>query len=117
MTAAPDDVVFPVHSRRWSALAHGPRRLLLAAIALYQRTLSPVLPVLTLGACACRFSPTCSHYAAGAIGAHGVFAGGRLALIRLLKCTPLHPGGSDPVPLPVPRRTARPFVCRAARST
>lgn len=116
MTAAPEDPVIPVGSSGWSSLGHWPRRLLVGAISLYQRTLSPVLPVLTLGACACRFSPTCSHYAAEAIRRHGVLAGGRLALIRLIKCTPLHPGGSDPVPLPVPRRTARPFACRSVRS-
>lgn len=77
-----------------------PARALLAFIWLYQRTLSPALPVLTLGRCACRFSPTCSHYAAQAIRTHGALAGAWLALRRLLKCTPLHPGGLDPVPVP-----------------
>ena len=76
-----------------------PARALLALIRLYQRTLSPALPVFFGPACGCRFSPTCSHYAAEAIGAHGVFAGVWLAACRLVKCTPLHPGGFDPVPL------------------
>ncbi len=80
-----------------------PAAALLALIWLYQRTLSPALPVLTLGRCGCRFSPTCSHYAAEAIRTHGAFSGAGLALTRLLKCTPLHPGGLDPVP---PRRVA-----------
>lgn len=80
-----------------------PARLLLALLWLYQRTLSPVLPVVFGPACGCRFSPTCSHYAAEAIRAHGVVRGPWLALRRLLKCTPLHPGGFDPVP-PRPRR-------------
>lgn len=75
-----------------------PAGVMLALIRLYQRTLSPALPILTLGACGCRFAPTCSHYAAEAIRAHGALAGGWLAVRRLLKCTPRHPGGFDPVP-------------------
>lgn len=86
-----------------------PARLLLGAIRLYQRFLSPVLPVVTLGACACRFAPTCSDYAAEAVREHGVLYGAWLAIRRLAKCTPLHPGGIDPVP---PRSTP---VCRASR--
>ena len=67
-------------------------------IAVYQRTLSPALPVLFGPGCGCRFSPTCSHYAAGALRTHGFFTGLLLAARRLVKCTPLHPGGFDPVP-------------------
>ena len=99
---------------RWRVILQAPLRLpalaLLGLIRLYQVTLSPVLPVLTAGACGCRFSPTCSHYAADAIRAHGALAGLVLAAVRLLKCTPLHPGGFDPVP---PRRN-RPRCERAA---
>jgi uncharacterized protein len=89
---------------------------LLAAIRVYQRTLSPVLPIVTLGGCACRFAPTCSHYAIEAIERHGALRGIWLALRRLIKCTPLHAGGFDPVPFgnPDPRRqrgTRRP-ECR-----
>lgn len=84
-----------------SALLRLPASALLSLIKLYQRFLSPALPVLTLGRCGCRFSPTCSHYAADAIRTHGALAGTALAIVRLLKCTPLHPGGFDPVP---PRR-------------
>lgn len=86
----------------WRTMLRAPLRLpalvLLGLIRLYQRTLSPLLPVLTIGACGCRFSPTCSHYAAEAIRIHGALAGVILAAIRLVKCTPLHPGGFDPVP-------------------
>jgi putative membrane protein insertion efficiency factor len=81
---------------------------LLGLIRVYQRTLSPLLPVVTAGACGCRFSPTCSHYAAEAVRTHGAIAGTVLAVIRLVKCTPLHPGGFDPVP---PRR-AKPHCVR-----
>lgn len=87
-----------------SALRRLPAAALLLLIRVYQRTLSPALPVLTMGQCGCRFSPTCSHYAAEAIRTHGALHGAALAAIRLVKCTPLHPGGLDPVP---PRRTPR----------
>lgn len=46
----------------------------------------------------CRFAPTCSQYARQAIIKHGAFKGSWLALVRVLKCHPLHPGGYDPVP-------------------
>lgn len=75
-----------------------PASLLLGLIWLYQRTLSPALPVIFGPACGCRFYPTCSHYAAGSIRTHGVIVGLWLAVRRLVKCTPLHPGGFDPVP-------------------
>jgi hypothetical protein len=92
--------------RTGRVLAALPAAALLFFIRLYQRTLSPALPVLTLGRCGCRFSPTCSHYAAEAIRTHGALAGSALAAVRLVKCTPLHPGGFDPVPpRPVPRCT------------
>ncbi len=75
-----------------------PARAVLGLIRLYQVTLSPALPILTLGRCGCRFAPTCSHYAAEAVRTHGALTGLRLALVRLAKCTPLHPGGIDLVP-------------------
>jgi hypothetical protein len=79
-----------------------PAHALLLLIRIYQRTLSPALPIFFGSACGCRFSPSCSHYAAGAIRTHGVIIGLTLSAIRLVKCTPLHPGGFDPVP---PRRS------------
>ena len=87
-----------------------PSRALLALLWLYRRTLSPVLPVVFGPACGCRFAPTCSHYAVDAIRTHGAFLGTFLTLRRLVKCTPLHPGGFDPVP-PSRRRP----VCGRAR--
>ena len=90
-----------------------PARALLALIRLYQGTLSRALPVVTLGRCGCRFSPTCSHYAADAIKAHGALAGAGLALVRLAKCTPLHAGGFDPVPASLKLRRPRPASRRA----
>jgi len=67
-------------------------RTALAALAVYQRVLSPLLPP------ACRFAPTCSEYARQAVDDHGVIRGGWLALARLARCHPFHPGGFDPPP-------------------
>ena len=68
------------------------RTLALLALRAYKRLISPLLPP------ACRFYPSCSEYAAGAIAKHGLIRGGILAAKRLIKCNPLHPGGFDPVP-------------------
>ncbi|MGH9522574.1 MAG: membrane protein insertion efficiency factor YidD [Terriglobales bacterium] len=62
-------------------------------IRLYQRLLSPLLGP------ACRYTPTCSHYAAEAIEFHGA-RGVLMAVWRLLRCHPFARGGFDPVPLP-----------------
>ncbi len=64
----------------------------MALIRLYQLTLSPVLPP------ACRFTPTCSRYAYEALDRFGFFKGGWLAVKRIGRCHPFHPGGYDPVP-------------------
>ena len=45
----------------------------------------------------CRFEPTCSRYALDAISRYGAWQGLGLAMVRLLKCHPFHPGGEDPV--------------------
>ncbi len=87
-----------------------PARALLGLVWLYQRTLSPVLPAVFGAACGCRFHPTCSHYAAEAVRTHGALTGAWLAVRRLLRCTPLHAGGFDPVP--APRRSTRPVCVR-----
>jgi putative membrane protein insertion efficiency factor len=68
------------------------RAAALLALRAYKSLISPLLPP------ACRFYPSCSEYAAGAIAKHGLIRGGILAAKRLAKCNPLHPGGFDPVP-------------------
>ena len=65
---------------------------LLTLIDLYQRFVSPMM------APHCRFYPTCSSYAQEAIGKYGALKGSYLAIKRLLKCHPWHPGGIDLVP-------------------
>ncbi|HTD47192.1 MAG TPA: membrane protein insertion efficiency factor YidD [bacterium] len=64
----------------------------LVLIRFYQRWISPYTPP------ACRFFPSCSEYAAQAVERHGLVRGGWLALRRLFRCHPFHPGGHDPVP-------------------
>ncbi|MCX5856457.1 MAG: membrane protein insertion efficiency factor YidD [Deltaproteobacteria bacterium] len=64
---------------------------LVGLIRLYQILISPFL-----NPC-CRFFPTCSDYAILAIERHGPFRGLFMAIMRLLRCHPLHPGGYDPV--------------------
>lgn len=79
------------------------RRAVTAPIRFYRRFLSPLKP-----APSCRFHPTCSAYAVEAVHVHGVLRGSWLALARLLRCHPFHPGGLDPVPPPRPARPAPP---------
>ncbi|MFI5027609.1 MAG: membrane protein insertion efficiency factor YidD [Solirubrobacterales bacterium] len=69
------------------------KRLLLAAIAAYGRWISPTRPR------RCRYEPTCSAYAAEAIGRFGAARGTLLACWRLLRCNPFSHGGFDPVPV------------------
>ena len=68
------------------------QKLLLAIIWVYQRMISPLTPP------SCRFTPTCSAYAAEAVTKYGPLKGGKLALKRLSKCHPWGSSGYDPVP-------------------
>lgn len=73
-------------------------RMAALCLRLYQLTLSPALHALFGAGCGCRFEPSCSCYAREALFKHGFFAGSGLALRRILRCHPWHPGGYDPVP-------------------
>jgi hypothetical protein len=86
--AASGPVARDDHSSRPSLVA----TILLLPIRFYRHFISPALPP------ACRFTPTCSTYALEAISRHGAFKGSWLALRRLARCHPWHPGGDDPVP-------------------
>lgn len=70
------------------------RKILIFLIRAYQYLLSPLMGP------SCRFYPSCSCYALEAIERHGTFKGCWLAIRRLLRCHPWHPGGVDPVPKP-----------------
>ncbi|HEY8417551.1 MAG TPA: membrane protein insertion efficiency factor YidD [Limnochordales bacterium] len=65
--------------------------LLIGLIRLYRRVVSPLFPP------RCRFYPSCSEYAEQAVRRYGVLRGGWMAVVRLSKCHPFHPGGYDPV--------------------
>jgi uncharacterized protein len=82
-------------------------RVLMLIVSGYRRTVSPLLMP------RCRFAPSCSEYALQALAVHGALRGGWLAVRRLVRCHPFHPGGYDPVP---PRAAARAMTTRAQGS-
>ena len=65
--------------------------VLCGLIVVYQRVLSPLKPR------CCRFYPSCSEYARQAVKRYGPLMGLGLAVRRVLRCHPWHPGGYDPV--------------------
>ena len=67
-------------------------RVLIGAVTGYRRFVSPLLPP------RCRFEPSCSAYALGALREHGAARGTWLAVRRVARCHPFNPGGYDPVP-------------------
>ena len=69
-------------------------RSMIAAVRLYQATLSPLIGR------QCRFQPTCSNYFIEALERNGLFRGTLLGLWRILRCHPLAGGGYDPVDAP-----------------
>lgn len=75
--------------------------LLVGLVRGYRLLLSPWL------GSACRFEPTCSVYALGALQNHGAAAGSYLVLSRLARCHPWCDGGLDPVPTQKPRLFSR----------
>jgi len=61
-------------------------------VRFYQIVISPWLPS------SCRYQPTCSHYAIGALKKHGPIKGLYLAIKRIGSCHPWGGSGYDPVP-------------------
>ncbi len=68
-----------------------PRNAAVAAIELYRRAISPMLPD------SCRFYPSCSQYTVLAIEKHGVLKGILMGSWRIMRCNPFSKGGFDPV--------------------
>ncbi len=68
------------------------RALVAGVIAVYQTLVSPLLGP------RCRFYPSCSQYAKGAVLKHGILRGISLAVRRIVRCNPWNPGGVDFVP-------------------
>ncbi|MBG0747674.1 membrane protein insertion efficiency factor YidD [Planktothrix agardhii 1029] len=68
------------------------KTLLITLIKGYRLLISPLFPPV------CRFHPTCSQYAIEALETFGIVQGSWLALKRILRCHPYHPGGYDPIP-------------------
>jgi putative membrane protein insertion efficiency factor len=84
--------------------------VLLGAVRSYRSWVSPLL-----GA-RCRFHPSCSAYAEEALTRYGGRRGAWLAVRRLGRCHPFHPGGLDPVPdAPAASRPEAPTVTRSRR--
>ncbi|HND11380.1 MAG TPA: membrane protein insertion efficiency factor YidD [Pseudomonadota bacterium] len=69
-------------------------RGLLSLLRFYQRFFSTALALVS--GSGCRFTPTCSEYAVQAIDLHGALRGSKMALLRVCRCHPFHPGGYDP---------------------
>lgn len=65
--------------------------LIVGAIKFYRLFISPLKPP------SCRFIPTCSEYALTAIEKYGIARGLVMAVRRILRCHPFHPGGYDPI--------------------
>jgi putative membrane protein insertion efficiency factor len=70
-----------------------PAALLIAAVRLYQYTLSPMVGLFGV---TCPFEPTCSHYFVGAVQKYGALRGSLRGLWRLCRCYPYSRGGYDP---------------------
>ena len=75
------------------------RWALIALLRAYRLAISPLYGQV------CRYHPSCSAYALGAVTTHGSLRGSWLTARRLLRCHPWAAGGYDPVP--PPHRTAR----------
>jgi putative membrane protein insertion efficiency factor len=85
-----------------------PSLAVLGLVRVYQLTLSPMLGP------ACRFHPSCSHYACACLRDHGLVWGGALTVRRIVRCQPFCVGGFDPPPPPRAHSLWARFVLRAS---
>ncbi|MBP9903056.1 MAG: membrane protein insertion efficiency factor YidD [Verrucomicrobiota bacterium] len=76
------------------------QHILLLAVRVYRWAISPALATLFGPTAGCRYTPTCSAYAAEAVQTHGALTGGWLAAQRICRCQPWGGCGHDPVPIP-----------------
>ena len=82
-------------------MRHFAQRVTLWLLGGYKRVISPLFPP------ACRYLPTCSEYAMEAVERFGVWRGGFMGLVRLLRCHPFVKGGYDPVVTVLPNANDR----------
>jgi hypothetical protein len=67
------------------------KKFVISILRFYKKFISPALPD------SCRFYPTCSEYAATAVGKYGVLKGSIKSIYRIIRCNPFNKGGYDPV--------------------
>jgi putative membrane protein insertion efficiency factor len=68
------------------------KKMSLALINIYQAVISVAIKNLLGINRSCRFYPTCSDYAKQSISQKGLFQGGYLSVVRILKCQPFYNG-------------------------
>ena len=90
-TSATGDAVFDA-SALLSAIPLVPRNVALALLHGYRATISHVYGDV------CKYYPSCSAYAVGAVQQHGATKGAALAVARIAQCHPWAAGGIDDVP-------------------
>src|SRR6187401_3406165 len=89
-----------VFNTNHQAFARLPRLAGRGLVILYRVTLSPLIGP------RCRHLPSCSEYADEAIDRFGLWAGGWMALARILRCHPWGTSGLDFVPTALPQQSA-----------
>ncbi len=67
------------------------KRVVLGAIVVYKKFVSPLFPP------SCRFTPSCSRYTLDAVDKYGVVRGLCKGVWRVARCHPFSQGGCDPV--------------------
>ena len=88
------------------------QHILVVIVRVYQLTLSPAKTYVFGESGGCRYDPSCSAYALGAVKVHGALAGSWMALKRIGRCHPWGGCGEDPVP----PKSAKESPAKMARS-